>query len=304
MRACSCLAASAAAALVVSAAIAQPRTYLAMGDSYGFGYQVGDFNTEYGPGDQGYVAPFADWLATRPGVGGGGGVRPRVVNISVPAETTGSFDDVTNLGRIYNSNYNLFAGPSQRDMLLAKVAEEAAAGRVISTVSISMGGNDLLSVRSQPGPGGVGFSSLSLSQQQAAVDGILASMQAGYAEILTLVRGLLPQAELIVVGYFNPFPAVPDSPFTPVSGYAISGLNQRLSMLADQFGGRFVDIAPRFVGSEAAWSYIAADPAGSNIHPNALGYAQIAQAMIPAPGAGVVLIATLAFMPRRRRLVA
>lgn len=275
---------------------AQTRTYLALGDSYGFGYQTGALPDEYGPGDWGYVAPYADWLATRQGFGG---VRPNVVNVSVPGETVGSFYDTSNLGRIYNSNYNFFQGPSQVAMLTQKVQQELGAGRVISTVSVSLGGNDLLALRSQ-----AGFASLSLAQQRAAVDSALATMQTGYTRVLASVRSLLPDAELLVVGYFNPFPGAPDSVFAPVSQYAIDQINVRIAAVAAGAGGRFVDIAPRFVGNEAAWSYIAADPVGSNIHPNALGYAQIAHAMIPSPGAAAVggmMVLTVACRGRRRR---
>lgn len=287
---------SAVVALMCLSAVsfAQTRTYLALGDSYGFGYQTGALPDEYGPGDWGYVAPYADWLATRPGFGG---VRPNVVNVSVPGETVGSFYDTSNLGRIYNSNYNFFQGPSQIDMFTQKVQQESAAGRTISTVSVSMGGNDLLALRSQ-----AGFTSLSLALQRAAVDSALAAMQTGYTQVLSSVRTLLPEAELLVVGYFNPFPGAPDSAFAPVSQYAIDQINTRIAAVAAGAGGRFVDIAPRFVGSEAAWSYIAADPIGSNIHPNALGYAQIAQAMIPAPGVAVVGgVVLVTLMTRRRR---
>ena len=272
---------------------AQPRTYLALGDSYGFGYLTGALPEEYGPGDWGYVAPYADWLATRPGFGG---VRPTVVNVSVPGETVGSFYDTSNLGRIYNSNYNFFQGPSQIGMLTQKVQQEQGAGRVISTVSVSMGGNDLLALRGQSG-----FAALSLAQQRAAVDTALIGMQTGYERLLSSVRTLLPGAELLVIGYFNPFPGAPDSVFAPVSQYAIDQINTRIAAVAAGAGGRFVDIAPRFVGREAEWSYIGAAPAGNNIHPNALGYAQIAQAMIPAPGAGSVIVIGWMVAGRRRR---
>jgi len=115
------------------------------------------------------------------------------------------------------------------------------------------------------------------------------------------VRTLLPGAELLVIGYFNPFPGAPDSVFAPVSQYAIDQINTRIAAVAAGAGGRFVDIAPRFVGREAEWSYIGAAPAGNNIHPNALGYAQIAQAMIPAPGAGSVMVIGWIVAGRRRR---
>lgn len=274
-----------------SAAFAQNRTYLALGDSYGFGYETGALD-EFGVGDRGYVRPYADWLATRPGFNS---TRPRVLNISVPAETTASFFNTSQIGAIYNTNYPFFGRTSQSARLTAAVNAEIGAGRTISHVSISMGGNDLLSLRSD-----ATFTSANLATQQARITTALTSMATGYAQILSQVRSLLPNAELLVVGYFNPFPAVPGSPFTPVSGFAIAELNARVAAAAQAANARYIDIAPAFVGNEAAWSYITADPPGDNIHPNALGYAQIAQIMIPAPAAGVLLVIGVGTLSRRR----
>ena len=58
-------------------------TYLALGDSIAFG--VTDV-TPISFGDQGYVRLYADFLATQ-----GGGLRPRVINLAIPGETSSSF---------------------------------------------------------------------------------------------------------------------------------------------------------------------------------------------------------------------
>jgi lysophospholipase L1-like esterase len=278
--------------VLAAAATAQPRTYLALGDSYGFGYETGAIE-EFGVGDRGYVKPYADWLSSQPGFGS---VRPKVVNISVPAETTASYFNTSQIGAIYNTNYPFFGRTSQSAKLASTITAEVGAGRTISHVSISMGGNDLLSLRSD-----ATFAGADLATQQARVTSALATMVTNYQQILSQVRSLLPSAELLVVGYFNPFPAAPSSPFAPISGIAISELNTRIMQLATGANARFIDIAPRFVGHEAEWSYITAAPTGDNIHPNATGYAQIAQAMIPAPAVGVVFVFGGAVIVRRRR---
>jgi hypothetical protein len=57
--------------------------YMALGDSIAFGQtDVIPIST----GDQGYVRPFADHLASI-----NGGVRPRVVNLAIPGEKTDKF---------------------------------------------------------------------------------------------------------------------------------------------------------------------------------------------------------------------
>ena len=70
--------------LIACPSIAGPvQTYLALGDSIAFG------ETDVIPvsfGDQGYVKPFADFLATQ-----NGGTRPDVINLAFPGETSSSF---------------------------------------------------------------------------------------------------------------------------------------------------------------------------------------------------------------------
>src|SRR4051812_24592317 len=60
------------------------KTYLALGDSLAFGY-TDPQHAVPSLGDQGYVKPFADVLAARDG-----GVRPNVINLGIPGETTGT----------------------------------------------------------------------------------------------------------------------------------------------------------------------------------------------------------------------
>src|SRR5262245_726290 len=50
------------------------QTYLALGDSLAFGQTTPPLQPSFG--DQGYVKPYADWLATQ-----NGGIRPNVINL-------------------------------------------------------------------------------------------------------------------------------------------------------------------------------------------------------------------------------
>ena len=75
---------------------------------------------------------------------------------------------------------------------------------------------------------------------------------------------------------------------------------------AKAFGDRYVDTYTPFLGHEAQYTYIASSGTQYNVHPNALGYAVIANAMHPVPepstvvvlGAGVI---GLIVCGRRRR---
>jgi hypothetical protein len=97
-------------------------------------------------GDQGYVSLYADFLATQ-----ANGIRPRVVNLAIPGETsTGFFTALSPFGlpphdllASVNLNYHGDGSLSQDALLLDTLAAEAAAGRVIANVSFAVRSNDL-----------------------------------------------------------------------------------------------------------------------------------------------------------------
>jgi hypothetical protein len=92
--------------------------------------------------------------------------------------------------------------------------------------------------------------------------------------------------------------------FSRIAGPLLGALNTTLEDLAGDFGVSFVPVADRFVGREAELTRITATDLGSpNIHPTALGYAEMAAAIIavPTPGAGVLLGVGVLAGSRRRR---
>src|SRR5690349_15111490 len=70
--------------LAPALANAATKTYIALGDSVASGFQPNDYSR--GSGDKGYVRQVADWLGTQQG-----GVRPVLINLGVPGETSASF---------------------------------------------------------------------------------------------------------------------------------------------------------------------------------------------------------------------
>jgi len=296
--------AAAAAVLLGSPAYASP-VYVALGDSITFGETDLSYVQSYG--DRGYVSQFADTLASR-----NGGIRPNVINLAIDGETASSFQ--TNAGRtppvagrgdaplqLENLNYNSTA-LSQSTVFANTVAAQTAAGNTIEAITITLGFNELAALA--PAANTPAAESAAI----AAIPATLAAYRISYTAVLDQVRSLAPNAELVLLGYFNPFPADPASPGAPVFNAGGTQLNSVIQSLATQYGAIYVDNATSFIGHEAAYTYQAVLPAGSsvggsyggtlpigNVHPNAQGYSVItanvtAATAVPEPPAWSVLL--------------
>jgi lysophospholipase L1-like esterase len=262
-----------------TAAAGSIQTYLAVGESMAFGET--DFRHNPSNGDRGYVGGYADWLGTRDG-----GVRPNVINLGVDGETTTTFfnggpqGDGTLSGQPapqLNTNYT-DPSQTQNSLMLAKIAAEKAQGHEVSTVSVQLGANDLLVAANTPG-----FFALSPADQQARIAQVLGTVQQNDTQLLTELRAALPHANLLLLGYHNPFAADASSPLGQVAGPAIQALNTLIAGEASAVGGTYVDTYTPFVGHELQDTFIAS----SNVHPNDAGYAlivgQMEAASIPEP---------------------
>ena len=297
---------NALAAILSVALLAAPRPaqaapikdYVALGDSMAFGETT--FTQNPSNGDRGYVGLYANSLATQ-----NGGVRPNVINLGVDAETSSTFfnggpkGDGTSSGSPapqLNLNYANPA-PTQNSLLLSTIALEKAAGHDISTVSVQLGANDLYAAANAPG-----FFALSPAAQGAQIAKVLAGVQANDATLLTELKTLLPHANLVLLGYHNPFNADPTSAIGKVADPAIKALNTLIAAEAKAFGGRYVDTYSPFLGHEIGLTSIAL----GNVHPNAAGYQAIANQLetVPEPGSLLVFGAGVAgwLALSRRRL--
>ena len=259
------------AALVVLAlpalATAGP-IYLALGDSSAFGET--DRTKNPSDGDRGYVSPFADYLGTTRYAD-----RPTVVNLALDGETSASFssglaDRVSPDGIFHNTNYAADAPdyPTQQQKFREVVAAANANGDRIGTVSLQFGANDLFAAAGDPA-----FLGLDPSVQMALVQQQLGAFQNNYAAILTEVKAALPDAELFVIGYHNPYGGRPDHPLAPLSAPAVQGVNQVAAGMAAAFGATYVSFYDVILGREQELTLITRDDELNNVHLNEAGYA-------------------------------
>jgi lysophospholipase L1-like esterase len=265
--------------------LASERSYLSLGDSVGFGFtRLADMVPSFG--DQGFVAPYADWLGTQ------WGARPNVINLAIPGESSSSYFTGGELGTLLNLNYVGFE--SQQSKLLEKIDGEHAAGRSIDEVSLILGGNDLIDLVFSPE-----FGEASEGEQIQLVLQTLDTLGTHYTSLLDELTTALPDAQLTLLNYYNPWAAVPESEFYDLSFLLVDALNAVIADRAAAYDARLVDIHSVFAGHEAEWTYMRDDPLGENIHPRPEGYAAIAQALIPEPSSLLLLLLAGGLLRRR-----
>jgi lysophospholipase L1-like esterase len=260
-------------------------TYIAIGDSLAFGVGDNDTATDISNGDRGYVSLFADKIGSTLG-----GVRPKVINLGVSGETTTSF--ITGEGGIHpgaslrNTNYPNAVTP-QFSLLQSTLAAEQAAGNQVGYITLHLGANDVNKVILDPT-----FPGLSPPEQQARILAALAAMQANLVETIGALTALAPGAYIQVLGYFNPFPAIPNHPATPLSALVVTSLNQIIEQVSGVLGTQYVGIYDDFLGREAELTYF--DETGTNVHPTPAGYQLIANRLRAVPEPSTLVSGSIA----------
>lgn len=243
------------------------QSYLALGDSLAFGYSQAKFNSLYpneNPAayDTGYVDDFGKVLKL---------FNPtlQIVNDGCPGETTESFINGPCAYQLAFPLHHPYSGGPASSQLSDALAYLGAHPGAVSPITLDIGANDALAVIKTQ-------CNLEPACIAAAAPGLFAHIATNLGRILAQLRGAAPQAQIIVLGLYNPF------------GASIAGadqltaqLNSTMAAVAAIAGARFADPLPLF------------NPPGAleqpticlltnmctplvDIHPTDLGYAVLA----------------------------
>jgi lysophospholipase L1-like esterase len=239
--------------------------YLALGDSLAYGYQQAKF---VGEAITGHIDP-----ATFPGYAGVfasdlRAVRPEIqtVNYGCPGETTASYFTACQFSAVGHFPLHDPYGGSQEAAALAFL--HAHPGQV-SPITLDNGANDVTPCNSLPDPTICFLTSI-------------AAVGANLDKALGGLRAVAPNAEIIVMEYYDPFA------FGQPSSIAITTLlNQAIATAAVRHGARLADALTPF-------NLTPPEPATlcglgpfcplSDVHPNDTGYGVIAQQFWAASG--------------------
>jgi lysophospholipase L1-like esterase len=257
-------------------------TYLALGDSVTFGIDPSTPAAQLPSfGNQGFVKPFADFLASS-----NGGIRPTVLNLGVSGELSTTFFSATpppgwtNRLPEINLNYPNATTP-QNDLMISSINGIHAAGNSVGFVTFLIGSNDIFYLVGTPA-----FQAASLADQQAMIAATLGVVQNNYIATLSELAALAPEAKVLLPIYYNPYPT-----FAPEHAFYDQILGAFQAIVrgdAAAFGATAVDLAPPFLGNELALTNIAA----GDVHPNQAGYAVISSTLaqaVPEPCSMVLL---------------
>ncbi|HUN77713.1 MAG TPA: SGNH/GDSL hydrolase family protein [Solirubrobacteraceae bacterium] len=244
------------------------QSYLALGDSLAFGYSEARFAEHEGDEspaffETGYVNDFGDVLKIfDPGL--------RIVNDGCPGETTESFIKGPCLYQAagYPLHHPYAAGPDSAQLTdaLGYLHEHPGA---VNPITIDIGANDALGL--------IDSCKREIACVLAGVPALFAHIGTNLGLILGDLRAAAPNAQIVVLGLYNPF----GEARLPGSGELTAKLNEVLAGAAAAVGARFADPLPVF------------DPPGAleapticlltnmctkyeDIHPTDLGYAVLA----------------------------
>jgi lysophospholipase L1-like esterase len=240
--------------------------YLALGDSLAYGYQQAKFLGEAHLGNinpatfPGYAGVFATSLRN---------VRPEIqtVNYGCPGETTSSYFTSCNFSSVQHFPlHNAYTGPQEAAALAFLHAHPGQ----VSPITLDNGANDVTPCLALPDPTNCFLTSI-------------ATAGANLDTALGHLRAAAPNAEIIVMQYYDPFAlAFPSSLGTSIL------LNEQIAAAATKHGARLADAFTPFNVSPPAGEDLCTltliCTALTDEHASDKGYALIAQQFWAASG--------------------
>lgn len=249
--------------------------YVALGDSYGFGYQDAKLkaqlpNVNPASFNTGFVDDFAGMLAmVQPGI--------QTVNFSCSGETSGQALSTPGCpSGLSHVSYT----DSQVNAAVAFV--RAHPGQV-SPITVELGGDDVNYLAQSCG----GFTAAAVACLQPKLPGVIAQAGTNVGQILGALRQAAPTAEIIAVGYPNP--TAVDPTIREAGNSVIQSLNGAIASAAAATGAYFADVFTPFnlaPDQPATLCRLTLMCPGRDIHPSDAGYAVIAQQIWNASGYG------------------
>jgi lysophospholipase L1-like esterase len=304
---CAALVAALLALLVApatSAAQSRPGSdYLALGDSLAYGYQAARFNAQFPNVNEatfntGYVDRLSFWLRLRnPSI--------KTTNDGCPGESTESFirggrgpgtgftfvpnpafcgdQPAPGVGAIYSKAWlhHFYPGTQLADALAFLAAHPNT-----NPITIDLGSNDVLIFLRQ-----CGFGAVPGCITPQSIGALYARIGANMATILGALRAAAPQAEIVVLGFYNAYPML-----LPGGDATARDLNRVVRSAAVSYGARFADPLGVFNPSILTGAPEATDipticvltnqcpggvfsplSPGADIHPTNAGYSELAR---------------------------
>ena len=223
----------------------EPLNYLALGDSLAAGMNE---NYEIGYGYADYIAiQYADE------------VNPIQFNkgFSFPGYTTVNvLNDIK--ANVTKNIYDL-SGASQTTTTIQHAIEQA------DLITLSVGANDVLKYVDRSESGRFTF-------DLPAVLQTIQTVSANYEEIFAEIKKINPEADVVVMGLYNPFPYLQDAAIQTQLNTLVSTMNNTIKAVVEKNGGIFSEVADIIASNHLKYL-----PNPNNVHLSEAGYEIVAQ---------------------------
>ena len=258
----------------ITAHFSPPKDYvLVLGDSLAFGYQRDKFAITQNPAA--FTAGFADNFVNRVR-STSPGRNAKLINLGCPSESTTSFlagpCAFHALGGFsLHENYNGSQIEAAETFLASHPGQ-------VGTILIVLGANDVFAVSNACG------GLINNPCFQAALPQLLTNLAFNYNKILSRLRSAAPNAEIIVVGLFNPFAAADPTGITTLLSTSINDIFEEIAAanrarVADPFDT--FNVTPPQPQTLCALTFFCST---ADIHPTDLGYKVLADVIWEASG--------------------